>query len=94
MIGLLKNAFNKVIGYGLILWQELEQVLCNVESTLNDPPLSYDVALPVLTPNSTMFLNTNILPDLQPHHIPDIDLWRRAKYLHQCKDGNKEKMVR
>ena len=34
-----------------------------------------------------MFLTTNILPDLQPHHIADIDLWRRAKHLPQCKDS-------
>ena len=54
--------------------------------------LSYaedDVALPILTPNSTcmMFPTTNILPDLQSHHIADVDLWRRAKHLHQCMDA-------
>ena len=50
MIGLVKNAFNKVIGCGLLSWQELEEVLLNVEITLNERPLSYvedDVALPI-----------------------------------------------
>ena len=49
----MKNAFNKVIGCGLPLWQELEEVLLDVEITLNDRPLSYvedDVALPILRP--------------------------------------------
>ena len=90
MIGLVKNAFNKVIGCGLLSWQELEEVLVDVEITLNDRPLSYvedDVALPILTPNSMMFPTTNILPDLQPHHIADVDLRHRAKHLRQCKDA-------
>ena len=50
MIGLVKNAFNKVIGCGLLSWQESEEVLLNVEITLNERPLSYvedDVALPI-----------------------------------------------
>ena len=89
MIGLVKNAFNKVIGSGHLSWQKLKQVLLDVEITLNDQPLSYvedDVALSILTPNS-MFPTTNILPNLQPHHIADVDLWRRAKHLRQCKDA-------
>lgn len=70
--------------------EELEEVLLDVEITLNDWPISYvedDVALPILTPNSMMFPNTNILPDLQPHTIADVDLRCRAKYLHQYKDA-------
>ena len=58
MIGLVKNAFNKGIGCGLLSWEELEEVRLDVEITLNDQPLSYvddDVALPILTPNSMIF---------------------------------------
>lgn len=79
---------NKVIGCGFLSWQELEEVLLDVEISLNDQPLSYvedDVALPIFTPNSMMFPPTNILPDLEPHHIADADLQRRAKYLRKCK---------
>ena len=86
----MKNVFNKVIGCGLLSWQELEEVLLDVEITLNDWPLSYvehDVALPILNPNSMMFPTTNILPDLQPQHIADVDLWRRANHLRQCKNA-------
>ena len=39
MIVSVKDAFNKVIGCGLPLWQELEDVVLNVETTLNDWPL-------------------------------------------------------
>ena len=45
------------------------------------------MALPILTLNSMMFPTNNILPGLQPHHIADVDLRRRAKHLRQCKDA-------
>ena len=50
MTGLVKNVLKKVIGCGLLSCQELEEVLLNVEITLNERPLSYvedDVALPI-----------------------------------------------
>lgn len=65
-------------------------MLLDVEITLNDRPLSYvedDVALPILTPNSMMFPQCNILPDLEPHHVADVDLRRRAKHLSKCKNA-------
>ena len=74
----MKNAFSKAIECGLLSWQELEEVLFDVE---NDRPLSYvedDVALPILIPNSMMFTTTEILPGLQPQQIADVDLRRRA----------------
>ena len=51
MIGLVQNAFNQVIRCGHFSWQELEEVLLDVEITLNDRPLTHVedcVALPVL----------------------------------------------
>ncbi|XP_078345136.1 uncharacterized protein LOC144667518 [Oculina patagonica] len=90
MVGLVKNAFYKTIGCGFLSWAELEEVLLDVEITLNDRPLSYvedDVALPILTPNSMMFPQCNILPDLEPHHVDDVDLRRRAKHLSKCKNA-------
>ena len=63
MLSLVKNAFYKTIGCGSLSWAELEEVLLDVEITLNDRPLSYvedDVALPIVTPNSMMFPQCNI----------------------------------
>ena len=57
--------------------------------TLNNRPLSYleeDVQLPVLTPNSMLHINSGYLPELQPHHLPEKDLRKRAKFLLKCKD--------
>ena len=55
----MKAAFYKTVGQGLLTWEELNEVLLDVEVTLNNRPLSYleeDVQLPTLTPNSLLFL--------------------------------------
>ena len=58
--------------------------------TLNNRPLCYqeeDVQLPTLTPNTLLFLNANLLPELQPHQLDDKDLRKRAKFLLRSKDA-------
>ena len=88
MIGLVKGALSKTIGNGFLAWKELEEVLLDVEITLNNRPLGYvedDIQLPVLTPNNMLYLNSNTLPEFPPHEIEDRDLRRRAKHLLKCK---------
>ena len=43
--------------------------------------------MPLLTPNAMLFLNINLLPELQPHHIETADLRKRAKHLLKCKEA-------
>ena len=59
---LVKGALNKTIGNGCQAWKELEEVLLDVEITLNNRPLGYvkdDIKLPVLILNSMLYLNSN-----------------------------------
>ena len=65
MIGLVKSAVGKTIGNAYLTFDELKEVFLNVEIALNGHPLSYaedDAQLPVLTPNSMLFSQQNILP--------------------------------
>ena len=90
LIGLVKTALNKTIGCGMLTWTELCEVVLDVEIALNNRPLCYvedDIQLPVLTPNSLLFLRSNQLPELEPHHLREFDLRRRAKYLRRCKQA-------
>ena len=90
LIGLMKSAFYKTVGQGLLSWEELSEVLLDVKIILNNRPLTYmeeDIQLPPLTPNSLLFVNTNILPDLAPYHLEEKDLKKRAKFLQKCKDA-------
>ena len=90
LIGLVKTALNKTIGCGMLTWTELCEVVLDVEIALNNRPLCYvedDIQLPVLTPNSLLFLRSNQLPELKPHHLREFDPRRRAKYLRRCKQA-------
>ena len=64
-------------------------VILDIEVALNNRPLSYvedDPQLPVLTPNSLLFGQPNLLPELEYHHLEIPDLRKRAKYLKRCKN--------
>lgn len=55
LVGLVKRYLNKTIGNGRLSWTELEDVLLDVQVTLNNRPLGYvedDVQLPLSIPNS------------------------------------------
>ena len=90
MVGLVKAALSKTVGNSFLTWAGFEEIVLDVEVTLNNRPLSYaddNVQLRLLTLNSLMFAQPNMLPELEPHHIEDCDLHKRAKYLKQCKDA-------
>ena len=86
----MKAAFHKTVGQGLLTWEELTEVLLDIEVTLNNRPLCYleeDVQLPTLRPNSFLFTNSNILPELAPYHLDKRDLRKTAKFLWKTKDA-------
>ena len=90
MVGLVKRALYKTIGRANLRWDELEEVILDVEVTLNNRPLTYqedDVQLPTLTPNVMMFVQPNNLPEEDASEIEDHPLRKRAKYLSRCKDA-------
>ncbi|KAK3730502.1 hypothetical protein QZH41_015700 [Actinostola sp. cb2023] len=84
MVRLVKATMNKSIGNGWLRWKELQEVLVDVEVTLNNRRLSYvedDIQFLLLTPNTLLFANSNVLPQLNPHHIENYDRRKRAKHL-------------
>lgn len=89
MVGLVKAALHKSIGSGWLSWAELQDVLLDVEVSLNNRPLSYvedDAEMPILTPSSLLYLQPNTLPELELHDVQDYDLrkWATSKYLQKC----------
>ena len=65
-------------------------MLLDVEITHYNRPLSYledDPQLPVLTPSSMLFMNSNVLPELQPHRIEAAESRKQEKHLLMCKEA-------
>ena len=89
LVGLVKQALYKSIGGANLTWSELEEVILDSEIALNNRPLSYveeDIQLPVLTPQSMMFGQPNLLPEGDVHSVEDKEMRKRARYLRRCKD--------
>lgn len=89
LIGIFKSAFYKVIGKGTLTFEELSEVVLDVEICMNNRPLSYvedDIEFPILTPNSFALRQSNVVPELECHDIEDGDLRKRAKYLQNVKN--------
>ena len=77
LIGVVKSAMYKVVGGGVLTWDELSEVLLDVETQINRRPLSYiedDVELPILTPSSFLFQRTSQIPEQDTWRIGDPDL--------------------
>ena len=86
----MKRALYKCIGGGNLKWQELEEVLLETETTLNNRPLSYcedDVQMPTLTPSAMLFGQPNQIPEDDADTVDDVDLKKRARYLQRYKDA-------
>ena len=86
-VGLVKRSLCKGIGRACLFWKELEEMLLDVEVTLNNRPLCYvadDIQLLVLTPSAMMFGRPKLIPD---EHLDDEDpdMRKRARYLRRCK---------
>ena len=84
LIELVKTALNKTIGSGMLTLTALCEVVLDVEIASNNRTLCY-VEVIVPTPNSMLFLQSNQLPKLAPHHLREFDQRRRANYLQKCK---------
>ena len=82
MVSLVKNALYKTVGKATLSWRELEEVLLDVENTLNNWALTYvedDAEYPILTPN-TLVIGQNLI-------LPDENLETIFNYIRKCKEA-------
>lgn len=89
LIGMTKNAMYKSIGNSNLTWNELVEVLLDIEISMNNRPLCYvedDVQLPLITPNALIHGISTVNLDEDPDNINEPCLRKRAKYLRKCKD--------
>ena len=88
MVSLVKNALYKTVRKAMLSWRELEEVLLDIENTLNNQPLTYakdDVECPILTPITIVFGQNTMFPD-ENLETENKDLCKRFKYIQICKE--------
>ena len=90
LIGLTKNTMYKSTGSSILAWNEFEEVLLDIELTLNNRPLIYvedNVQLPVLAPN-ILIHGMNIV-NLQEasNNIDEYELRKRSRNVQKCKEN-------
>ena len=76
----------KTVDKTILIWSELEEVLLDVETVLNNRPLRYvedDTQMPDLTSNSPIYESSMILED-DSDNI-DKDHRKRAQFIKKCK---------
>ena len=90
LIGITKRALSKSIGKGFLSFQELENVLFDIENFMNNRPLTYqgeELEKPALTPN--MFLRGNDSVSMEEDLdklVENIDITRRLAHIERCKN--------
>ena len=88
----MKQALYKTVEKANLSWQELQEMLLDIEIALNNRPLmNYledDIQLPVLTPTPKSLAfgeeTSNLGEDI---NMIEGDLQKRAKYVKKCKDN-------
>ena len=90
LVGLVKQSLYKVIGASHLKWKELEEVVLDVEISLNNRHLTYvedDVELSVLTPNLMITGESYVLPDEERDSTEEEEIKRRAKHVLRSKEA-------
>ena len=77
MVGLVKNGLCKTFGKSKLEQKELEEVLTDRGTTLNNRPLTFieeNIQFPVLTPNLLVLGQTPVISNKDPTGIENKDL--------------------
>ena len=90
LVGLVKQSFYKSVGKTTLTFGEFEEVLLDIETTLNNRPLCYmeddDLQQRTLTPNTMIHGESITIPEEDDEVMDDNEMRKRLRYLRRCKD--------
>ena len=88
LIGLVKQAFYKVVGRLSLTWEELKDVILDVEISLNNCPLTYvedDSEVSVLTLNAMILGQVSNLAVEDEGSTEEEEMRKRVRHILKCK---------
>ena len=86
----MKNPLYKTVSKSKLECHELAEVLTDIDTTLNNRPLTYmeeDIEFPLLTSNSLVLDQQLIIPNEDTENIEDKDQRKCQKYIQKCKEA-------
>ena len=89
LIGIMKKSLLKVVGKGLLTYSELEEVLLDVECSMNNRPPCYQeegIDLEVLTPDILLRGKPAVLLEEDVENIDENSAVKRMKFVKRCKE--------
>lgn len=89
LVGIMKRSLLKVIGRSLLTYQELEEVLLDVETSMNNRPKLYQgekFEQPVLTPNTLLRGRPTQVLEEDLEKIREKKVTRRMVFLQKSKE--------
>ena len=97
LVGIMKRSLSKVVGRRFLSYLELEEVLLDVETSMNNRPLLYqgeEFEQPVLTPNT--LLRGKPTPTLEEdlEKIGDEDVTKRMRFLQKSKEQLRKRFMK
>ena len=88
LIGITKNALSKAIGRALLTFQELEEILLDIECFMNNRPLAYldeEFEQRAITPNILIHGEPTTLLEESDNSLETVNnVSRRMRYLKRC----------
>jgi hypothetical protein len=89
MVGIMKTSLSKVVGRVLLKYEELEEVLLDIECFMNHRPLCYqeeEIEHPILTPNLLIHGSSAYFPEEDLDEMDEKGLvTKRIKFLKSCR---------
>ena len=89
LIGIMKAALSKVIGRNCLSYCEIEEVLLDVECSMNNRPLCYpeeDIEFEVLTPSLLLRGRPAVMLEEDLQQLEDKCMTKRLRFVKECKD--------
>ena len=97
LVGIVKRSLSKVVGRRFLSYSELEEVLLDVETSMNNRPLLYqgeEFEQPVLTPNTLLIGKPTPILEQDLEKIGEEDVTKRMRFLQKSKEQLRKRFMK
>ena len=97
LVGIMKRSLTKVVGRRFLSHAELEEVLLDVETSMNNRPLLYqgeEFEQPVLTPNTLLRGKPTPILEHDLEKIGEEDVTKRMRFLQKSKEQLRKEFIK